>query len=76
MNRPSDLAFSTLHAAGGSAGDVTFTDPATGRLVWMVYAHRDEQQVIAKAESQAAAWAEAARLATVIADGRASHDDR
>lgn len=64
----SDAAYSLLHAVGWSIGDTAYTDPDIGRLVWMVYCHRGEQQVIAKAESQAAAWNEAVRMAELIQD--------
>lgn len=53
----SDAAFSLLHSADWSVGDSAYTDPAIGRLTWLVYCHRGEQQVIAKADTQAMAWA-------------------
>ena len=64
----SDAAYSLLHAAGWSIGDAAYTDPNSGRLVWLVYCHRGEQQVIAKAECQTAAWNEAVRLAGFAED--------
>lgn len=64
----SDAAYWLLHAAGWSIGDTAYTVPDSGRVVWMVYCHRDEQQGIAKAESQAAAWNEAVRMAGLIKD--------
>ena len=48
----SDGVYSLLHAAGWSIGDRAYTDPDSGRLVWMVYCHRGEQQIVATAESQ------------------------
>lgn len=33
----SDRAYSLLHAAGWSVGDTAYTDPSSGRLVWLVY---------------------------------------
>ncbi len=62
----SDAAYSLLHDAGWKIGDTTYADPDSGRLVWMVYAHRGEQKIVARAESQAAAWNEAVRLTTEI----------
>ena len=64
----SDAAYSLLHAAGWSIGDTAYRDPDSGRPVWLVYCHRGEQQIIAKAESQAAAWNEAVRLAGLVED--------
>ncbi len=52
---------------GGTGGN-GYTDPITGRLVWMVYAHRGEHQVIAKAEMQPKAWQKATRLAAVAGE--------
>lgn len=65
----SDAAYSLLHAVGWSIGDTAYHDPDTSQLVWLVYCHRGEQQVVAKAESQSAAWNEAVRLAGLAEDG-------
>lgn len=62
----SDAAYSLLHEAGWSVGDTAYADPDSGGLVWLVYAHRGQQQIVAKAESQTEAWNEAARLAAEI----------
>jgi hypothetical protein len=64
----SDAAYSLLHAARWSVGDTAYRDPDSGRLVWLVYCHRGEQQIIAKAESQTGAWNEAVRLAGLVED--------
>ena len=37
------------------------------RVSQMVYAHRGEQRIVAKADTQSAAWGEAARLAGLVA---------
>jgi hypothetical protein len=44
-------------------GNTAFTEPDSGRLISLLYGHRAEQQVVAKAESPSAAWNEAVRLA-------------
>jgi len=62
----SDAVYLLLHSAGWSIGDTAYTDSDSGQLVWLVWAHRGEQQIVAKAESPAAAWSEAARLAAEI----------
>ena len=64
----SDAAYSLLHAVGWSIGDTAYRNPATRRLVWMVYCHRGEQRIVAKAQSQAAAWNEAVRMAGLVED--------
>jgi len=45
----SDTAYALLHDAGWSIGDTAYADPDSGRLIWMVYGHKDEQQIVAKA---------------------------
>ena len=55
-----DAAQGELARHGWSAGDMALTTAAG--LIWMVYAHRGEHRIVAKAASQATAWSEAARL--------------
>ena len=57
-----DDAHARLHAHGWSVGDIATLDFA-GRRVWHVYAHREEQRILARAPTQAEAWAEAWRMA-------------
>ncbi len=49
-----------LHAAGWSIGDMAIYLPAG--VVWMVYGHRGEQRIVAKAPQQADAWRQAAKM--------------
>lgn len=59
--RSNDDAQAQLHRDGWSAGDVVVRTSAG--LVWIAYAHRGEQQIVAKAPRQTEAWREAVRLA-------------
>ncbi len=61
-----DAAYALLHEAGRSVGDTAYVAPDRRRLIWLVYAHRGEQQIVAKAKSQTAAWNEAVRFAAKI----------
>ncbi len=49
-----------LTAAGWSVGDVSYK--VDGQTIWEVYCHRGEQKIVARAETQDAAWIEAVRL--------------
>ena len=64
-----DAAYSLLHDASWSVGDTAYRNPDSGRLIWLLYTHRSEQQIVANAASQAVAWNEAVRLAGLV--GRA-----
>lgn len=55
-----DAAQTELAHRSWSAGDMALT--TTTGVLWMVYAHRGEHRIVAKAESQATAWQEAATL--------------
>lgn len=55
-----DESQARLHRDGWSTGDMVIRTSVG--LVWLVYAHRDEQQIVAKAQTQAEAWGEAVRL--------------
>jgi hypothetical protein len=55
-----DACEKELHAAGWSIGDLAIHTP-TG-VVWMVYARRGEQRIVAKAPKQADAWRAAAKM--------------
>ena len=46
-----DEAHTELHAARWAVGEITYRD-ATGRTVWRVEAHRDEEQIIAEGRTQ------------------------
>ena len=59
--RTIDDAHTQLHTAGWSVGDIETLDLA-GRRVWHVYSHRGEQRVLARASTQAEAWAEVRRM--------------
>ena len=59
-----------LHAAGWSVGDIETLD-AEGRKVWHVYAHRDDQRILARAPMRAEAWADALQQAQ-LADGESA----
>ena len=61
MVNSTDDAYHRLHAAGWSVGDVGFLD--NGDRVWMVYAHRGEQKIAARANSQRDAWVRASMMA-------------
>ena len=56
-----DDAYQRLHLAGWSVGDVCFLE--NDRRMWMVYAHRGEQKIVAKAPSQSDAWCRASAMA-------------
>lgn len=49
-----DEAAAWLHRTGWSAGDLA-TRTAAG-LMWMVFAHRREQRIIGRGDTQHAAW--------------------
>jgi hypothetical protein len=51
-----------LRRLGWSAGDVLVHSEDGSQ--WMVYAHRGEERIVAKARSQTDAWREASRLAS------------
>lgn len=62
---PVDRAHHFLHLLGWSCGDSCFR--VSGKPpVWTVYAHRDTQRILTRAETQAAAWDEALRQAAVV----------
>jgi hypothetical protein len=46
---PVDGAQKLMHQLGWSFGDVSYFDGQ--RVIWRVYAHRDEDQIIVRAES-------------------------
>jgi hypothetical protein len=56
-----DSCQSALHNAGWSIGD-TAIRTATG-VVWMVYGHRGEHRIVAKAPKLEDAWRLAAEIA-------------
>ena len=56
--------YNRLHSAVWSIGDVCYLD--NGRRVWMVYAHRGEQKIVAKAPTQTEAWRRACTMAAKI----------
>lgn len=60
-----DLAHRLLHRLGWSVGEAGFKQPS-GSCRWQVEATRDEQVIIATADSQAKAWWECCRLAGVV----------
>ena len=62
-----DDAYTRLHAAGWSVGDIATLD-LSGRRVWHVYAHCDEQRILARAPTQGEAWAEAWRQAESLVE--------
>ena len=49
-----------IHRHRWSAGDLA--NSSSAGVTWMVYAHREQQHIVAKAPSQTEAWREAARL--------------
>ena len=53
-----------LHRCGWSVGDMAVS-AATG-TVWMVFAHRGVERVVAKVPGQLVAWQEAVRMAAAL----------
>jgi hypothetical protein len=53
-----------LHGCEWSVGDMAIST-ATG-TVWMVFAHRGDERVVAKVPGQLAAWQEAVRMAATL----------
>lgn len=62
--RTVDRAQRLLRILGWSYGDMSHFDGIA--TIWQVYAHRDEQRIVARAFGQAQAWDEALRLAGVV----------
>ena len=60
-----DLAHGLLHRLGWSVGEAGFKLP-NGSRYWQVDAMKDEQVILAMADSQAKAWWECLRLAGVV----------
>ncbi len=58
---PVDRAHKLLATLGWSVGDCS-----TYRGTWMVYAHRDDQRIVVRANAQAEAWDEALRQAGIV----------
>jgi hypothetical protein len=56
-----DACQARLHAAGWSIGDMAVR--TSKGMMWVVFAHRGDERVVARAQRQAAAWKEAVRLA-------------
>jgi hypothetical protein len=57
-SHPIDRAHRLLALLGWSFGDTYYRD--RGELpVWQVYAHRDDDKIVVRASTQAAAWDEA-----------------
>jgi hypothetical protein len=55
-----DTSQAKLHDAGWSVGEIAVRTPAGA--VWMVYCHRGDQRIVAKASNQEDAWREAAEM--------------
>ena len=66
---PSDQSLTSLHDLGWSCGDVAFYEDKG--IVWVVYAHRGDQKVVARAPLQRDAWDSAAEQAERL---KAEHD--
>ena len=64
MPLSTDDAYARLHSSGWSVGDLSYWED--GRRVWMVYVHRGEQKIVARADSQLDAWVRAQRMAAEI----------
>ena len=75
MQRSSDKAYSILHEAGWSVGDVALDDPETGKKTWLVYCHRNGIEIVGKASTQDGAWIDAVRLAENVENGVSSTDE-
>jgi hypothetical protein len=57
---PIDRAHKLLAILGWSFGDIRH------RGLWQVFAHRDDDRIVVRAPTQAAAWDEALRQAGVV----------
>jgi len=56
-----DACQARLHAEGFSIGDIAIR--ATKGTMWVVFAHRGRERLVAMARTQATAWRAAVRLA-------------
>jgi hypothetical protein len=56
-----DACQARLHGEGFSIGDMAVR--ATKGTMWVVFAHRGKERLVAKARTQATAWREAVRIA-------------
>ena len=65
---PIDRAHKLLALLGWSFGDLCYRDRGEP-AVWQVYAHRDEDKIVVRAPTQAAAWDEALRQAGIVQRG-------
>jgi hypothetical protein len=61
-----DEAAALLHRAGWSAGDLAIK--AAAGVIWTVFAHREEQRIVIRAQTQQAAWQCAADAAGRLPD--------
>jgi len=59
-----DRAHKSLHLLGWNYGEMAYR--FRGRFIWHISAHRGEDRIIVRANTQAAAWDEALRQACVV----------